>query len=318
MGAATSEDTVIVSRSPLQLSVLRFRRNKAGVGALIATATLMFLAFGAPLVCALLGIDPDTTHQNLIGAGGRPLGFFGGMSWQHPLGLEPFLGRDLLARLLYGARLSFTVATVTTVFAIGLGLLFGILSGYLRGRVDSSIGRVIDFLLAFPSFFMLLALSEPVVQRIEATGIAHGNGARVLFLVVFMALFGWMSMARLIRSQVLSLREADFVMAAEASGASSMRVVLRELLPNLWSPVIVVVSLSLPGYLTAESVLSFLGVGVQPPASTWGLLLADSLQYVTSMPYYFIMPATMLIAVVLAFNLLGDALRDALDPKAGR
>jgi len=316
--SAVTEETGLVSRSPLQLSILRFRRNWAGMAALISSIVLILLAFGAPVVCAVLGIDPDTTHKELIGELGRPKGFFGGMSWDHPLGLEPFLGRDLLARLLYGARLSFTVATVTTIFSIGLGLLFGILSGYLRGKVDTVIGRAIDFLLAFPAFFMLLALSEPVVQRIEGTGIAYGNGARVLFLIVFMALFGWMGMARLIRSQVLSLREADFVMAAEATGASRMRVVLKELLPNLWSPVIVVLSLSLPGYLTSESVLSFLGVGVQPPASTWGLLLADSLQYFTSIPSYFVMPALMLIVVVLSFNLLGDALRDALDPKAGR
>ena len=316
--SAETEETGLVSRSPLQLSILRFRRNWAGMAALISSVVLILLAFGAPVVCAVLGIDPDTTHKELIGELGRPKGFFGGMSWDHPLGLEPFLGRDLLARLLYGARLSFTVATVTTIFSIGLGLLFGILSGYLRGKVDTVIGRAIDFLLAFPAFFMLLALSEPVVQRIEGTGIAYGNGARVLFLIVFMALFGWMGMARLIRSQVLSLREADFVMAAEATGASRMRVVLKELLPNLWSPVIVVLSLSLPGYLTSESVLSFLGVGVQPPASTWGLLLADSLQYFTSIPSYFVMPALMLIVVVLSFNLLGDALRDALDPKAGR
>lgn len=316
--AAVAEQTGVVSRSPAQLATLRFRRNKAGVAALIASVTLILLAFGAPVVCAVLGIDPDTTNKDLIGELGRPKGFFGGMSLDHPLGIEPFLGRDLLARLLYGARLSFTVAVVTTIFSISLGLLFGILSGYLRGKVDTAIGRVIDFLLAFPAFFMLLALSEPVVQRIEGIGIAHGNGARVLFLVVFMAMFGWMGMARLIRSQVLSLREADFVMAAEATGASRMRVVLKELLPNLWSPVIVVLSLSLPGYLTSESVLSFLGVGVQPPASTWGLLLADSLQYFTSIPSYFFMPAMMLIIVVLAFNLLGDALRDALDPKAGR
>jgi len=316
--SAVTEETGLVSRSPLQLSILRFRRNWAGMAALISSVVLILLAFGAPVVCAVLGIDPDTTHKELIGELGRPKGFFGGMSWDHPLGLEPFLGRDLLARLLYGARLSFTVATVTTIFSIGLGLLFGILSGYLRGKVDTVIGRAIDFLLAFPAFFMLLALSEPVVQRIEGTGIAYGNGARVLFLIVFMALFGWMGMARLIRSQVLSLREADFVMAAEATGASRMRVVLKELLPNLWSPVIVVLSLSLPGYLTSESVLSFLGVGVQPPASTWRLLLADSLQYFTSIPSYFVMPALMLIVVVLSFNLLGDALRDALDPKAGR
>ena len=142
--SAVTEETGLVSRSPLQLSILRFRRNWAGMAALISSVVLILLAFGAPVVCAVLGIDPDTTHKELIGELGRPKGFFGGMSWDHPLGLEPFLGRDLLARLLYGARLSFTVATVTTIFSIGLGLLFGILSGYLRGKVDTVIGRAID------------------------------------------------------------------------------------------------------------------------------------------------------------------------------
>jgi ABC-type dipeptide/oligopeptide/nickel transport system permease subunit len=194
----------------------------------------------------------------------------------------------------------------------------GIIGGYFRGRVDSTIGRFTDFILAFPAFFMIVALSEPMVKRIEGAGIAQGNSARVLFLVFFLSFFGWPGFSRLIRSQILSLRERDFVTAAEAMGAKRSRVILKELLPNVWAPVIVVVSLSLPGYLAAEAVFSFLGLGVQPPASTWGILLSNASRYVTVMPSFFLITAGSLVLVVLAFNLVGDALRDALDPRADR
>jgi ABC-type dipeptide/oligopeptide/nickel transport system permease subunit len=139
-----------------------------------------------------------------------------------------------------------------------------------------------------------------------------------MFLVFFLSFFGWPGFSRLIRSQILSLRERDFVTAAEAMGAKRSRVILKELLPNVWAPVIVVASLSLPGYLAAEAVFSFLGLGVQPPASTWGILLSNASRYVTVMPSFFLITAGSLVIVVLAFNLVGDALRDALDPRADR
>jgi ABC-type dipeptide/oligopeptide/nickel transport system permease subunit len=207
---------------------------------------------------------------------------------------------------------------LTTFTSLTIGLFVGIVGGYFRGRVDNSIGRFTDFILAFPAFFMIVALSEPVVKRIESTGIAQGNSARIIFLVFFLSFFGWPGFSRLIRSQILSLRERDFVTAAEAMGAKRSRVILKELLPNVWAPVIVVASLSLPGYLAAEAVFSFLGLGVQPPASTWGILLSNASRYVTVMPSFFLITAGSLVIVVLAFNLVGDALRDALDPRADR
>jgi peptide/nickel transport system permease protein len=210
------------------------------------------------------------------------------------------------------------VAILTTSLTLFIGLVVGIVGGYFRGRVDDYVGRFTDFLLAFPAFFMIVALSEPMVARIQEAGIAQGNGARIIFLIFFLSFFGWPGFSRLVRSQVLSLRERDFVTAAQAMGASRRRIVFKELMPNLWAPVIVVVSLSLPGYLAAEAVFSFLGIGIQAPATTWGILLDNSRRFVTVYPNFFLITAGSLVLVVLAFNLVGDALRDALDPRSER
>jgi peptide/nickel transport system permease protein len=217
---------------------------------------------------------------------------------------------------MYGSRISFMVAVISTFATVALGLIIGIASGYYRGRVDSIVGRFTDFLLSFPSFFMIIALSVPMIQRIEKSGIARDNGARILYLILILSFFGWPYFSRIIRSQVLSLRERDYIIAARALGASNRRIIFKELLPNLWTPVIVYVSLALPGYLAAEAVFSYLGVGVQPPSATWGLIIADSTKYILNEPTYFFVPALSLILVVLSFNLLGDAIRDALDPKS--
>jgi ABC-type dipeptide/oligopeptide/nickel transport system permease subunit len=197
-------------------------------------------------------------------------------------------------------------------------MLVGIATGYFKGKIDSTVGRFSDFLLSFPSTFMIIALSLPLVQRVEATGIAHDNAARIVVLVIFLVFFGWTGFYRLIRSQSMSLRERDFVMAAQAMGASSWRIITKELLPNLWPTAIVFISLSLPGYIAAEATFSFLGVGIQAPDTSFGLVLNDAVGYWRDDPAYLLIPCLILIAIVLALNLLGDAIRDALDPKAGR
>jgi ABC-type dipeptide/oligopeptide/nickel transport system permease subunit len=294
---------------------MRFKRNKVGVISAILSITVLSLSLMAPLVTRILGLDKDELNLDLLDVSGIPTV---GYSLEHPLGLIPGTGRDFLAQLLYGSRISFLVAIVTTVTALTIGLFVGIIGGYFRGRVDNYLGRTTDFLLAFPAFFMIVALSEPMVRRIEGAGIAQGNAARILFLIIFLSFFGWPGFSRLIRSQVLSIREREYVTAAQAMGASRTRIILKELLPNLWAPVIVVVSLSLPGFLAAEAVYSYLGIGVQPPASTWGILLSNATRYVTVMPSFFLIAAGSLVIVVLAFNLVGDALRDALDPRSDR
>jgi peptide/nickel transport system permease protein len=312
------EVSSIAGRSPRQIAWNRFKRNKVGMVAAGISILLLSMSLFAPIMCRILGINPSDLNLDNLDSSGIPRGPDAGFSLQHPLGLIPGTGRDLLAQLLYGSRISFMVAILTTAIALTIGFFIGIVGGYFRGRVDGYLGRLTDFLLAFPAFFMIVALSEPMVGRIEQTGVAEGNGARIIFLIIFLSFFGWPGFSRLIRSQVLSLREREFVTAAQAMGASRRRIILKELVPNLWAPVIVVVSLSLPGYLAAEAVFSFLGLGVQPPASTWGILLSNATRFVTVMPSFFLITSASLIIVVLAFNLVGDALRDALDPRADK
>lgn len=303
-------------RSPRQLAWRRFKANKVGIPSLVAVIFIVGIVVFAPQVCDLLGISPDVRDESAIDSRGQVIGDFGGISAKHPLGVVPGIGYDVLARLLYGAQISFLIALMATLFSVGTGVLLGVLAGFFRGRVDSVIGRYTDFLLAFPAFFMILALSAPLVQRIELSGIAKGNEARILYLILILAFFGWPYLSRIIRAQVLSLRERDFVLSARALGASNRRIIFKEIMPNVWTPVIVYMSLTLPGYLSAEAVFSYLGIGVQPPTPTWGLLIADSTKFIINEPTYFFIPSLALILVVLVFNLFGDALRDAFDPKS--
>lgn len=309
-------DAPIIQRTQRQIAWGRFKRNKVGVFSAYITLLFAIGAFGAPLITRLLGLSDTRTYPQTLNDFAMPIGKAGGISLTHPLGVEPGAGRDLLSLMLYGSRLSFTVASITAVATIGIGMLIGITTGYFRGKVDAIVGRISDFLLSFPTTFMIIALSLPLTQRIESLGIAHDNGARIIVLIVFFVFFGWPYFARLIRSQTFSMRERDFVMAAQALGASSWRIIVKELLPNLWPSAIVFLSLSLPGYLSAEAVFSFLGVGVQAPASSFGLVLSDAVSYWRDDPAYLIIPSVYLVVLVLALNLLGDAIRDALDPKA--
>jgi ABC-type dipeptide/oligopeptide/nickel transport system permease subunit len=309
---------VIESRTPGQIAWLHFKRNRIGVASGILSISFLIGSILAPLECKLLGINPDELNLGILDESGVPKLPWGGISLNHPLGIVPGTGRDLLAQLLYGSRISFLVMIVSTFITLFVGMLAGVVGGFFGGKVDNAIGRYGDFILAFPSFFMIVALADPMVDRIQRAGIARENGARILFLIVILSFFGWVYFARLIRSQVLSLRELDFITAAKALGSSKTRIIFKELIPNIWAPVIVVVSLSLPGYLTAEAVFSFLGIGVQPPGYTWGLLIAKSTRFVMAMPTFFLITTGTLVMVVLAFNLLGDALRDAFDPRNGK
>ncbi|MTA61136.1 MAG: hypothetical protein F2935_02395, partial [Actinobacteria bacterium] len=191
------ETQEIVQRTPKQIAWGRFKRNKVGVFA--GYATLFFLACSifAPLITRAFGVDNQTIYSGVLNEFAMPKGAWGGISWQHPLGLEPGVGRDVFALLLYGSQLSFLVAFISTFAAIAIGMLIGIATGYFKGKVDASVGRFADFLLSFPGTFMIIALSLPLVQRVEATGIAHDNAARILVLVIFLVFFGWTGFYRL-------------------------------------------------------------------------------------------------------------------------
>lgn len=308
----------VAQRTPKQIAWGRFKRNKVGVFAGYASIFFVTVGFFAPIITRLVGVNPRDTYEGTLTEFAMPIGKWGGMSWDHPLGIEPGTGRDVFALALYGARTSFIVAIIAAVGTISIGMLIGIATGYFKGRIDSSVGRFADFLMSFPGTFMIIALSLPMVQRIESLGFAHDNAARLVVLVLFLVFFGWTGFYRLIRSQAMSMRERDFVMAAQAMGASSWRIIVKELLPNLWPTAIVFLSLSLPGYIAAEATFSFLGVGVQAPEATFGLILSDAVAYWREDPAYLLIPCLILIAIVLALNLLGDAVRDALDPKANR
>ncbi len=309
----------IAGRSLTQIAWSRLRRDRVAMVAMGTIIFILLVAIFAPLITKVMGLDPNEYNPDLVSPNGSlPLGWLNsGISWQHPFGIEPGSGRDIFARLIYGARISLVVSLTATVIVVFLGLLFGIISGYSRGLVDGALGRFMDLILAFPFLLMLLALSNVVIQRIEEMGIT-GNTARILYVTLILSLFGWPYLARIVRGQVLSLREREFVEAAVSLGSSTPRILVKEILPNLWAPVLVYTSLLIPTFIAAEATVSFLGVGVTEPQTTWGGMLSDSVTYFIVDPLYLFIPGTLLVVVVLAFNLLGDAVRDALDPRAGR
>jgi peptide/nickel transport system permease protein len=310
----------IAGRSPGQLAWARLRRDKVGLLSLGVIVLALVLAFGAPLWTHLLGLTPNDFHSDLIGDGALPRQgpLNSGITLDHPLGVEPSTGRDIAARLLYGSRISLLVAGVGTLLTVVLGTAIGLIAGYSRGRLDTVLGRLMDLILAFPQLVLFIALSPVIVQVLDRNFGVQGNTGRVIFLVTALSLVGWPYLARIVRGQVLSLREREFVEAAVSMGAGTRRILVHEMLPNLWVPIIVYASLLLPTYIATEAALSFLGVGVVEPTATWGKMLSDSVQYYTQDPLYLFIPGTALFIVVLAFNLLGDSLRDALDPRAGR
>jgi peptide/nickel transport system permease protein len=302
-----------------QLAWRRLKRDKAAMVAMWMLVIIFLTALLAPLITNLLGVNPYDFDLTALdpAQGSLPAGNFGGISLDHPLGVEPLSGRDILARLLFGARVSLFISGTAVILIAIIGTVIGIIAGYKTGWIDTIIGRSTDLLLAFPFLLMLIALSPVLTQRLEAMGLSAEN-ARIAYLIIVFAFFGWPYLARLIRGQVLSLREREFVEAAVANGAPTRRILFKEILPNLWAPIIVYVTISLPTLIAAEAALAYLGVGVIEPTPSWGKMLADSVRYFAVVPTYLFIPGTALFIVVYCFNVFGDAVRDALDPRTGR
>jgi ABC-type dipeptide/oligopeptide/nickel transport system permease subunit len=312
------EQTEIAGRSLTQIAWTRLRRDKVAMVSMIVILVVLLLALTAPLVTRLIGVEPTKFYPDTVSdSGGLPIGRWGGISLDHPLGVEPSTGYDIFARLLYGSRISLLIAFTGTLITLVLGITIGIIAGYSRGFLDAALSRFMDIILAFPLLLILLALSQPLTQRLETVGLSP-DAARIAFLILVLSFFGWPYLARIVRGQVLSLREREFVESAVAMGAGTPRVLFREILPNLWAPILVYATLLLPTYIAAEASLSYLGVGLLPPTPSWGAMLAQSVSYFSVLPTYLFIPGTYLFLVVLCFNLLGDAVRDALDPRAGR
>lgn len=314
-----ADGQAIVGRSLREIAWMRLRRDRVAMISLSVLLFIIFIAAFGPLISKLIGVDPYSFDSSAISDnGGLPNGKWGGVSLAHPLGVEPLTGRDVLARLLYGSRVSLLIAGSATLITVTMGTIIGIVAGNSRGKVDSFLSRFMDITIAFPLLLVIIAMSPVIEQRLQAIGVPSGNPSRVTTLILVLSVFGWPYLARIVRGQVLSLREREFVEAAISIGSNNRRIVFKELLPNLWAPILVYTTIAMPGLIGAEATLAFLGISVVPPTPTWGSMLEESVGYFTVDPFYFFVPLTMLLAAVLSFNLLGDALRDALDPKSGR
>jgi len=279
---------------------------------------LILVAVFAPLIVKLLGDPPNEFHQNLIDTKFgtlAPIGRFGGISWHHLMGVEPQNGRDIFSRVVYGARISLLIAFFATLLSVVIGTTMGIIAGFVGGWVDSVISRLMDIFLAFPLLVFALALVGVIPD--QAFGL-KGNALRVMLLVFVIGFFNWPYIGRIIRGQTLSLREREFVDAARSLGARRPYILVTEMLPNLVAPILVYSTLLIPSNILFEAALSFLGVGVEPPTATWGTMLKAAQSYPEQAPWYVLAPGLCIFAIVLSLNILGDVLRDRLDPRLRR
>jgi peptide/nickel transport system permease protein len=291
----------------LPAALLRtLRTDRWALAGAITVVVLVVVALAAPLLAAIEGQDPYTYHIDALNPNsGLPAGTLGGISGTHWFGVEPLTGRDLFAIVCYGARTSFLIGVGAAVVSVVVGTLLGTTAGYLGGWFNRMITWVTDVLLGFPYLVFMIALGA----------IAPASIPRPLLLISVIGFFGWPSITRIVRSQTLSLRDRKFVSSARAMGAGPWHVIRTELLPNLWAPVIVVATLNIPTNIGFEAALSFLGAGVPPPTPSWGRSISDAAGWISTDPMFLIFPGVALFLATWSFNVFGDGLRDALDPR---
>jgi peptide/nickel transport system permease protein len=301
----------ISARSPLQLFWRRFRRDRVAVASLAFIVFLIILAIAAPLVVELLGLpSPYALNPNLTDSFGSPLGPTGA----HPFGVDQ-LGEDVMSRVIYGTRVSLEVGIVGTAVATVIGVVLGVFAGFYRGLVDTLLSRMVDVVLSIPILLLGLGIGAACAVRGCLGGTIQTGLGEILFLI---ALANWTYVYRIVRGLVLSLREREFVDASRALGASNARIMFREILPNLVAPIIVYSTLLIPLNILLEAALSFLGVGIRPPTASWGQMIAAATPIFNTAWWYMAFPGIALLLTVLAFNLLGDGLQDALNPRTAR
>jgi ABC-type dipeptide/oligopeptide/nickel transport system permease subunit len=311
---AVAEAGAIEGRSPWQIAWRRLRRDRVALGGGVVVVLLVLVALGAPLIVALLGHPPQEFHYEKVDPDLQvPTGALGGVSRDFLFGAEPVNGRDLFSRVVYGSRVSLLIAFLATMLSALLGTVFGTIAGYFGGWVDTLISRTMDVFLAFPILLFAIALAGVVPD--QAFGLS-GDTLRIALIVFIVGFVNWPYIGRIVRGQALSLREREFVDAARSMGASSRRILVTEMLPNLVAPILVYTTLLIPTNILFEAALSFLGVGVRPPTPTWGGMLSDATHWYQIDPYFMLFPGLAIFATVLAFNLFGDGLRDALDPRS--
>jgi peptide/nickel transport system permease protein len=298
----------ITARSPRQLFWRRFRSDRVAMVSAIFIVVLIIIAIAAPLVVKALGLTgPYVNDPNALDAFGSP----SGPASAHPFGVDE-LGRDVLSRVIYGSRVSLEVGIFGTAIAAVVGTVMGLLAGFYRGWVDTVISRLLDVFLAFPVLVLGLGIGAACGVRGCLGGIIQPGLGLVIFII---ALSSFTYIARIARGQVLSVREKEFIEASRSLGASNRRILFREILPNLVAPLIVYSSLLIPTNILFEAGLSFLGVGIRPPTSSWGQMIAAASPNFNTQWWYMVFPGVALLLTVLAFNLVGDGLLDALNPR---
>jgi peptide/nickel transport system permease protein len=301
--------------SPRQLFWRRFGSDRVAMVSAIFIILLILVAILAPVVVSIVGVPgPNVQDPNALGIFGQPTG----PSAAHPFGVDQ-LGRDVLARVVYGARVSLEVGIIGTAIAAVIGTIIGLAAGFYGRWIDTILMRLVDVFLAFPVIVLGLGIGDAcgVFGCVSAFGtklIQPGLGT-VIFII---ALSSFTYIARIVRGQVLSLREKEFVDASRSLGASNTRILYRDILPNLLAPLIVYSSLLIPTNILLEAALSFLGVGIRPPTSSWGQMISDATPIFQTAWWYMVFPGAALLLTVLAFNLVGDGLLDALNPRGNR
>ncbi len=323
-GAELGEQLEVKARGYWEQVWRRFKRDKIAIAGGITIILLVLGAFiGAPIAQALLGHGPDDLFYTAMTASGQPIGPLSRVADPlHPghtalfiLGADSTLGRDEFLRILYGAQVSFEVAVLATFGSISIGVLLGAVAGYYRGWVDTIVSRVTEITMAFPALLFIIALASTIGDSLNnITFGIFGRGVVNLFLIL--SIFGWFYPARIMRAVVLSLREKEFVEAARMVGASDWRIIRSHILPHLVAPIIVYTTLSVASFIIAEAGLSYLGVGIKLPTASWGNLLQQASDYYTTQPWLMVWPGLAVLITTLSFNLLGDGLRDAFDPRA--
>ena len=312
---------------------IRFKRDKVAIAGGLFIVLLFLIAFiGAPVAERILGHGPNEIYAGGLDADSQlPVGPLTTITTEpYPgapgefkdtffvLGADSQLGRDMFLRLLYGAQTSLEVAVLATFLSVFIGLIMGLMAGYYRGWVDTIVSRLTEIVMAFPALLFIIAVAATVGERL--TPITFGGILQpgVFTLVLIFGIFGWFYPARIIRSQILSLREKEFIEAARMTGAGDWRIMRSHLLPHLVAPLIVFSTLIVATNVIAEAGLSFLGLGIPAPTASWGNLLAEGPNYYLTQPWLMVWPGLAILLTTLAFNLLGDGLRDAFDPRSAR
>jgi peptide/nickel transport system permease protein len=303
---------------------LRFKRDRTGVIAAYVVGCFFLIGLLAPLISKVYGKNPYTVYADerpdLFDSAGVPVKPNGGISADFWFGLEPGNGYDVFTKLIYGIRTSLMISVAVTVAVVVTAILLGVTAGYVGGWTDYVLGRVIDFLLAFPAQLFFIASMPVVVSLFVSPRDQTPTYVRVIALILVQWFLGWMGLGRILRGTALALREREFIEAAKVSGASPWRIIRKEILPNIVTPLLVQATYLLPNFVTAEAGLSFLGVGIVEPTPDWGQMFSKaSTQLVMENDItYMFFPGISMIIFVVAFNLLGDSVRDAFDPKTAR